>query len=124
MKGLLLRTLITAIGLWVAGALGGIHIDGVATLVAAALLLGFANAVIRPILIVLTLPVTILSLGVFLLFVNAAMLGLVALLLQSFSIDGVGWAILGSIVVTITGWMGNAFIGPKGQIETMRIHRD
>ena len=124
MKGLLLRTLITAVGLWVAGALGGIHIEGVATLVAAALLLGFANAVIRPILIVLTLPVTILSLGVFLLFVNAAMLGLVALLLQRFSIDGVGWAVLGSIVVTITGWMGNAFIGPKGQIETMRVHRD
>lgn len=124
MKGFLLRTLITAVGLWVAGALAGIHIEGVGTLIAAALLLGIVNAVIRPILIILTLPVTILTLGVFLLIINAAMLGLVAALLGGFSIDGMGWAVLGSIVVTVLGWIGNAFIGPKGRIETFRVHRE
>jgi putative membrane protein len=122
--GFFLRALITAIGLWVAGALAGIHIEGVGTLVAAALLLGVVNAVVRPILIVLTLPVTILSLGFFLLVINAAMLGLVAALLGGFSIDGFGWAVLGSIVVTVMGWIGSAFVGPKGRFETMRIHRE
>ena len=123
MNGFLLRVLITAVGLWVASALGGIHVEGVGTLLAAALLLGVVNAVIRPILIVLTLPITIFTLGIFLLFINAAMLGLVAAMLGGFSIDGLGWAIVGSIILTFTGWIGNAFVGPKGRYETFVIRR-
>lgn len=124
MRGFFLRLIITAIGLWVASGLAGIHIHGVGTLLGAALLLGIVNAIVRPILIILTLPITVLTLGIFLLIINGAMLGLVAGLLGGFSIDGLGWAILGSIVVTVTGWIGNAFIGPKGRIETYRIHHD
>lgn len=124
MKGFLVRLLITAVGLWIASSLRGVHIDGVSTLLLAALLLGIVNAVVRPIFIVLTLPITILSLGFFLLVINAAMLGLVAAMLARFSIDGLGWAILASIVVTVTGWMGNAFIGPKGRWEIMVSRRE
>jgi putative membrane protein len=124
MRGFLLRLIITAIGLWVASGLAGVHIHGVTTLLGAALLLGIVNAIIRPILIILTLPITIVTLGIFLLIINAAMLGLVAGLLGGFSIDGLGWAILGSIVVTVTGWIGNAFIGSKGRVEVYRVRRD
>jgi len=124
MTGFWIRLLITAVGLWVASSLRGVHIDGVGTLLIASLLLGIVNAVIRPILIVLTLPITILSLGFFLLIVNAMMIGLVARVLPGFSIDGLGWAILASIVVTITGWMGNAFVGPKGRWEIYASRRE
>jgi putative membrane protein len=124
MNGFFIRLLITAAGLWVASGLAGVHIVGLGTLLIAALLLGIVNAIIRPILIVLTLPITILSLGFFLLIINAMMVGLVAALLRGFSIDGLGWAILASIIVTITGWMGNAFVGNKGGWEMMGSHRD
>lgn len=123
MNGFLLRILITSAGLWLAASLSGIHIVGLGTLISAALLLGVANAVIRPVLIVLTLPITILTMGIFLLFINAIMLGLVAAMLRGFSIDGFGWAILGSVIITITSWIGNAFIGPKGRVE-IYTHRD
>lgn len=121
MNGFLLRVLITAVGLWVASGLSGIHVHGIGTLLGAALLLGIVNAVIRPILIILTLPITILSMGIFLLVINAAMLGLVAGLLGGMSIDGFGWALLGSIIVTVTSWIGNAFVGPKGSYELFVI---
>src|SRR5262245_18882891 len=78
----LLRTAISALGLWLADQLlAGISFDGTRTLVAAALLLGVANAVVKPLAVVLTLPITLLTLGLFLLVINAAMLGLVAALL-------------------------------------------
>ncbi len=123
MNGFFLRILLTSLGLWLAAGLNGIHIVGLGTLISAALLLGVANAVIRPILIVLTLPITILTMGIFLLFINAMVLGLVAALLRGFSIDGIGWAVLGSVIITITGWIGNAFIGSKGRVE-MYSHRN
>lgn len=124
MRGLLIRLIITAIGLWFAsGIVGGMHIDGPGTLLLAAFLLGVVNAVIRPVLIVLTLPITVLTLGLFLLVVNAATLGLVAWLLPGFWIDGLGPAVLGAIIVTITGWIGNAFVGPHGRFEVMVIRR-
>jgi putative membrane protein len=116
--------LITAVGLWVASSLDGVHIVGVGTILIAALLLGVVNAIIRPILIILTLPITILTLGIFLLVINAMMVGLVAALLPGFSIDGLGWAILAAILVTVTGWIGSAFIGPKGRWEVMASRRD
>lgn len=73
----------------------------------AALLLGLCNAVVRPLLILLTLPATILSLGLFLLVINAAMLALVAAMLPGFTIAGFGSALLGAIVVGLTGWIGS-----------------
>jgi putative membrane protein len=77
------------------------------------------NAVIRPIIILLTLPITILTLGLFLLVINAAMLGLVASLFDTFQIAGFGSALLGSIVVSITGWLASWLIGPHGRVEVI-----
>ena len=124
MPGLLLRLLIGALGLWLASALvPGIRIDGVGTLLFAALLLGIANAVVRPILILLTLPITILTLGLFLLVINAIMLGLVAALLDDFTIAGFFSALLGGVIVGLIGWIGSWYIGPSGRIEAMVIRR-
>jgi putative membrane protein len=82
------------------------------------LLLGVVNAIVRPILIVLTLPITILSLGFFLLVVNAAMVALVAWMLPGFHIYGGFWsAFTTALVVWITGWLGSLLIGPRGRID-------
>ena len=110
--------LVVALGLWLASALvPGITVRGVGTVLGAALLLGIVNAVVRPLLVILTLPITVLTLGLFLLVINAAMLGLVAWMFDNFTIAGFGSALLGSIVVSVTGWLASYFIGPRGRIE-------
>jgi putative membrane protein len=124
MPGFLIRLVISALGLWLAAEIvSGVHIAGVGTLLLAALLLGVVNAVVRPVLIVLTFPITVVTLGLFLLVVNAAMLGLVALLLPGMTIDGFFSAVLGSIVVSIVSWLASWFIGPRGHIEVIVVRR-
>ena len=115
---------ITALGLWLAASIvPGMRIQGTGTLVAAALLLGVVNAVVRPVVVVLTLPATLLTLGLFLLVVNAAMLGLVAALLEEFQLSGFAAALLGSIVVSLTGWVASSFVGPTGRFELIVVER-
>jgi putative membrane protein len=114
-----LRALISAIGLWLATLwVAGIRIDNARTLVLAGLLLGIVNAVVRPILVILTLPITILSLGFFLLIVNTAMVALVASMLRGFHIYGGFWsAFATALIVWITGWLASWLIGPRGKID-------
>lgn len=120
MPGLLLRLLIGALGLWLASVLvPGIEIRGVGTLLLAALLLGVTNALVRPLLVILTLPITVLTLGLFLLVINAAMLGLVAVMLDEFAIAGFFSALFGAVIVSLTGWIASWYIGPSGRIEVM-----
>jgi len=124
MRGIVIRLLITALGLWVASLL--IHrmqFSSPWTLIAAALLLGLANALIRPLIVLLTLPITIVTLGLFLLVVNAAMLGLVAAILPGFSLGGFFPAVFGSIIVGVTSWLASWFVGPRGRIEMMYTRR-
>jgi putative membrane protein len=103
--GFVMRWLVTAFGLWVASLLvSGIIIKGVGTLIHAALLFGIVNAIVRPIVVILTLPFTVLTLGLFLLVVNGAMLALVASMLESFQIRDLFSAILGSIIVSAISW--------------------
>jgi putative membrane protein len=118
MVGFLFRAVIAALGLWLATYwVSGIRIDTPTTLVLAGILLGVVNAFVRPIAIVLTLPFTVLTIGFFLLVVNAAMLGLVALLLPGFHIDGFWTAFLAALIVSVTGWIGSMFIGSKAKVE-------
>jgi putative membrane protein len=119
MTGFLLRALMTAIGLWIATRwVSGIQIDDAGTLILAGALLGVMNAIVRPIAILLTLPITILTLGFFLLVVNAAMVALVASLLPGFHIPGGFWSAFGTaLIVWITGWIGSWLIGPRGKID-------
>lgn len=124
MYGVLVRLAISSIGLWIASALvPGISVDDTGTLLLAALLLGIVNAIVRPIAVLLTIPITILSLGLFLWFVNAGMLGLVAWLLDGFHIAGLGSALLGTVIVGLTGWFANAAIGDGGRYEVVVVRR-
>jgi len=124
MAGLILRLLIVALGLWLASELvPGITVRGPWTLLFAALVLGVVNAFVRPLLILLTLPITIITLGLFLLVINAAMLGLVAWMFDDFMIAGFWPALFGAIVVGITGWLASYFIGPRGRFELIHVRR-
>ena len=124
MIGFLLRMAISAFALWVASAVvPGMAIAGTGTLVAAALLLGLVNAIVRPLALLLTLPFTIVTLGLFILVVNAAMLGIVAAMLDGFTIAGFGSALLGSLVVSVVGSLVSWNIGPSGRFEVMVIER-
>ena len=122
--GFLIRMAITAAGLWVASELvGGITIRDGSTLIWAAIVLGIVNAVVRPITVLLTLPFTLLTLGLFLWVINAAMIGLAASFLDGFQVSGFGPAMLGALLVSLTGWIGNAFIGERGRYEVVMLKR-
>jgi len=124
MPGFFIRLLISVLGLWLASAMvPGLVIDSANTMVLAALLLGIVNAIVRPIFIILTLPVTILTLGLFLLVVNAAMLGLVAAMLDGFMISGFFAAFFGSIVISVVSWYASFFVGPSGKIEYLVVRK-
>lgn len=121
MKGFFLRLLITALGLWVADQLlSGITITGTGSLIISALLLGIVNAVIRPIILILTLPLTVITLGFFVLIVNGISLGIAAWLVPGFHIAGLWSATIGAIIVGLTSWAASAFIGGSGRIERMQ----
>ena len=123
--GFFVRMLISALGLWLASRIvPGVEITATGTLLFAALLLGVVNAVVRPVVILLTLPITLLTLGLFLWVVNAAMVGVVAWLLSGFQIAGVGSALLASAIVSITSWLASRYIGPRGRHEVLIIRRD
>ena len=124
MPGFLIRMLITALGLWVASTVvPGMEIRGLGTLLGSAVLLGFVNALVRPLVVLLTLPITILTLGIFLLVINAGMLGLVASLFGGFTLQGFGSAVFGSVIVGLVSWFASSCIGPRGRFEIMIIRR-
>jgi putative membrane protein len=124
MPGLILRTLITMLGLWIADQLlDGVTIRGSGTFLLAALLLGFVNALIRPIAVILTLPLTILSLGLFVFVINALLFSLVAAMLGNFFVAGFGSALLGSIIVSLTSLVASWYIGPKGRYQILVVDR-
>lgn len=112
MAGFLIRLLINALGLWLAAAIvPGIAITGTGTLILAALLMGVVNALVRPIAVLLTLPITIVTLGIFLLVLNAAMFALVAWLLPGFTVSGFWAALAGWIIVWAVSCFAAMFKG-------------
>lgn len=123
---MILRLLLSAAGLGLASVwLDGVHVAELSTLFWAALLLGVANTVVRPIVIVLTLPATLLTLGLFLLVINAAMLGLVSWFLPGFSLDGF-WPALGAwFIIAVMHGIGNLIVGKnRFFFKIERIPRD
>lgn len=124
MLGILVRTLIIALGLWLADyLLSGVAIRGTSTLIWAALLLGLVNAIVRPILVFLTFPITLLTLGFFLLVINAGMFGLVASFLKGFSVDGFFSALLGAVIVSLVSTVASWTIGPNGRYQLLIVDR-
>jgi len=122
MRGFLIRAAVVALGLWLASQIvPGVEIRSTGSLIAAALLLGIVNAFVRPILVILTLPITLLTLGLFLLVINGLMIELVSHFLSDFVVVGLWPAILASLVVAVTSWVMSSFIGPKGRIEVVTV---
>jgi putative membrane protein len=116
--GFIIRALIAAVGLYLATRwVAGISADDAGTLILAGLLLGVVNAIVRPIAIVLTFPITIVTLGLFVLVINAAMLALVAAFLPGMHVNGFHAAFWGALTVTITGWIGSFLVGSRGRVE-------
>ena len=124
MNGFFLRTLITILGLLLASAIiPGVEIKGTGSVIFAAVLLGLVNGFVRPVAFLLTLPITILSLGLFLFILNAAMFGLVAAMLDNFVVAGFWSAIFGSLVVSLTSTVASWYIGPDGHIDVIVVRR-
>lgn len=108
----IVRAVFAAAGLWLASKIvAGVNVDDAATLILAAVLLGLVNATLRPVLFILTLPLTIVTLGVFLLVLNAGMIGLVALFLDGFEVHGLIPGICAAVVTGVVSWIGHMVIG-------------
>ena len=118
----LIHWAITALSLWVASHLfRGIKFDSTGALVVAALLLGFANAIVKPLLIVLTLPLTLLTFGLFLLVINALMILLVAALVRGFKLSGFWTAMFASIFISLLSVVIGSLMGGDSPATTIRI---
>ncbi len=85
--------------------LKGVHIDNFLTALIVAIILSFLNAIVKPILILFTIPITIFSFGLFLVVINAAMILLTDKLVDGFSVDGFWWALLFSIILSLVTWV-------------------
>ena len=111
MLGFIVQAVVTAIGLWASAKLvPGVEFTSTGSLIAAAIILGVVNAFVRPLMVILTLPLTIVTFGLFLLVVNAAMIGLTAMFLGGFVVDGL-WAGIGAAIVTgVVSWIAGTAI--------------
>ena len=118
MLGFLVRALIVALGLWLATEwVNGVYIDTPGTLLLAGVLLGIVNSIVRPIAIVLTLPMTLVTLGLFLLVINAGMVALVAWMLPGMHVAGFWSAFWTAVLVSLVSFVGSWFVGGKGKVE-------
>jgi putative membrane protein len=104
---LVLNGLAIIIAAWL---LPGIHISSTSSALVAGVILGFVNAIVRPVLFFLTLPLTLLTLGLFIFVLNAICFGLTAWLVPGFSVDGFFSAVFGALLVSIVSWILNGLV--------------
>ncbi len=115
---LITRWLVITVAILIASKiLPGIHVESLKTAIMAAAILGIINTFLRPVLLILTLPLTILTLGIFAFVINAFMLLLVAYFVPGFEIDGFLWAFLGALIISVVSWIANRFI-KKSDMKT------
>ena len=118
MKGILVRWLILTAAIMVCSyLLEGIHVSGFLSAFFAAAMLGVLNAFFRPILIILTLPINILTLGLFTFVINALMLKMASGVISGFDVRGFWPAVFGSFVISIVSWLLSSFISEQGKVE-------
>jgi len=123
--GLLIRLVANALAILAAAYIvPGIEVAGGLSLLAAALVLGLINAVVRPILLFLTLPFTLVTLGLFIFLLNAFCLWLTSWLVKGFEVHGFWAAVLGALIVSVVRWIANAFLSDRGKVVaiTRREH--
>jgi putative membrane protein len=111
MTRFLLRAVAAALGFWIASKIvPGVHAHGLTSLLLAGVVLGLINALVRPILVILTLPLTIITLGLFLLVVNGVTVWLVTIFIHGVKIDGPWHAILTALIISLTSWAASGLI--------------
>ena len=122
--GFLIRVLVNALAIWLATEIvPGIEARSVTTVVVAALVLGLVNAVVRPVLLVLTLPLTLVTLGLFLFVLNAVCLWLTSAVVPGFAVRGVWPAFWGALIVSALSWAVNGFVSDRGRVVVI-THRE
>jgi len=122
MPGILIRWLTTTAAI-VATAylLDGIQVSGFFSAVFAAAMLGILNAILRPIALLLTLPINILSLGLFTFIINALMLKIASGVIPGFGVYGFWTAIFGSLLISVISWLLNAFVSERGSVSSINL---
>jgi putative membrane protein len=122
--GFLLRVVVNIVAIVLAAKIvRGIELDGALSAVAAGLLLGVVNAVVRPVLLVLTFPITLVTLGLFLLVLNGICLWLVAAVVKGFTVAGFWPAVLGALVVSIVSWVVTVLVSDSGKLVVITRRR-
>jgi putative membrane protein len=118
MRGVLLRWLVLTVAVLVASwLLDGIHVDGIFPALLAAAALGMLNAFFRPLLLILTLPINILTLGLFTFVINALMLKIASEAIPGFDVHGFWTAVIGALIIGAVSWLLNLFVGGRGKVE-------
>ena len=124
MNGILIRWLtLTGAIILTSYLLDGIHVSGFVSAFSAAAMLGIINALYRPILIILTLPINILSLGLFTFVINALLLKTASSVINGFDVDGFWYAIFGSLIISAISWLLNSFITEQGSVAYYSTYR-
>jgi putative membrane protein len=124
MRGLVLRWIVSAVALWLTSRIvSGIEVHGFGALLFAAAMIGIINAFVRPVILLLTLPLSILTLGLFVLVVNALMLALASVFVPGFVVHGFWAALLGWLLLSFFTFVINVLIGEHGRIEVVMVRR-
>ena len=124
--GFLFRVLVNAFAIYlVANVVPGITVASIGAALIAGFVLGLVNAVVRPILVVLTLPITLLSLGLFLFVLNAFCLWLTSELVNGFEVHGFLPALFGALLISVVSFVLNAFVSDRGRVVVItRVSRE
>jgi len=124
LNGLLVRWLLLTVAIIITSYLvRGIYVSGFFSAFFAAAVLGILNALFRPVLLILTLPINIFTLGLFTLVINAVLLKMVSGLVPGFAVYGFGSAIIGSLIITLVSWLLSSFINERGRIGYIDLKR-
>jgi putative membrane protein len=124
MPGLLIRWLILTLAITAASFLmDGIQVSGFFSALGAAAILGVLNALFRPILIILTLPINVLTMGLFTFVINAVLLMMVSGVIAGFQVKGFWSAVFGSLVISLISWFLSSFISSRGRVEYIDMER-
>lgn len=124
MPGFFLRWSVNLLALMIAGSvISGISIQSIGMGIVAAGILGIVNAVIRPLVLLLTLPINLVTLGLFTFVINAAMLKLIADVVPGFVVESFGAAFLGALLISFISWVLNVFVSGDGRVVIIRKSR-
>jgi putative membrane protein len=124
MRGLVFRWVLTALALWLTSQLiGGISFSGFGAVFVAALVLGILNAFLRPLMLFITFPINLLTLGLFTFVINGVMLWLTSGVVRGFEVRSFGSAVMGAVLVSVISFVLNVFVSDSGRIQYIYVER-